>query len=176
MMIAKVWISTTWYFWLQGDTKQKLANLIFSNFSSHFEVLDKYQNRINLYCNRSTFYIIYHVEFNLNLACSIPRYLHWCIIVLNHAIKGLSRCFLEWYCWYYFGKLLIDKLAIWENKIRGVKMKIWEFCMILEYFSLAKGPFTGPLGRLEKSLDNGLLRQVQVHSSSCNAIFCLEPC
>ena len=32
------------------------------------------------------------------------------------------------------------------------KWKFWEFCRILKYFSLDKGPFTRPWGRLEKSL------------------------
>jgi hypothetical protein len=38
------------------------------------------------------------------------------------------------------------------NQNKGIRMKICEFCMILEYFSLEKGPFTGSWGRLEKFL------------------------
>ena len=43
----------------------------------------------------------------------------------------------------------------------GVEMKFWEFCMILEYFSLGKGHFTRPRGRLEKSLMQFLLSTCQ---------------
>jgi len=50
------------------------------------------------------------------------------------------------------GYLLHSKLLKLGIKIRGQEWKFWEFCMILEYFSLEKGPFIRPLGRLGKIL------------------------
>ena len=54
--------------------------------------------------------------------------------------KSLSRCFWKKVPFWEIFNRQIGHLGI---KIRGLEWKFWEFYMILEYFSLGKGLFTG---------------------------------
>ena len=78
--------------------------------------------------------------------------------------------------------LLHSKLLNLGIKIRGKIENLGNFRMILEYFSLGKGPFTGPWGRLEKFLLLYLkmsempwtISIFRVHVFSCKKIFILQ--
>ena len=77
----------------------------------------------------------------MNILKNTVQQVIFCENVNNLSInKGLSRCFGKKVPFWEIFNRRIGHLGI---KIRGLEWKFWEFYMILEYFSLGKGLFTG---------------------------------